>query len=343
MNRIVLYYAFTPLPDPEAVRLWQRALCEKLGLRGRILISRDGINGTVGGELNAVKQYVKTTREYPAFKKMDIKWSEGGADDFPRLSIKVREEIVSFGAPGELKVDENGVVGGGTHLKPEQLHQLVDERGDDVVFFDGRNALEAQIGRFRNAVVPEVNTTHDFVRELDSGKYDHLKDKPVVTYCTGGIRCEVLSSLMVNRGFNEVYQLQGGIVRYGETYGIRACGKGPCMSSTSACTSNSAGTPGPSASVCAAPPPPTSSRTAPTPAAGTLRCTARNAPLIRQRSAARRGANRTRLKPPLSAQPEVPAFSRSVPAPALHGSRGTPGPAAHLLPRPSGSSPAPAT
>ncbi len=219
MNRIVLYYAFTPLPDPEAVRLWQRALCEKLGLRGRILISRDGINGTVGGELNAVKQYVKTTREYPAFKKMDIKWSEGSAEDFPRLSIKVREEIVSFGAPGELKVDENGVVGGGTHLKPEQLHQLVDERGDDVVFFDGRNALEAQIGRFRNAVVPDVNTTHDFVRELDSGKYDHLKDKPVVTYCTGGIRCEVLSSLMVNRGFNEVYQLQGGIVRYGETYG----------------------------------------------------------------------------------------------------------------------------
>ncbi|WP_309123726.1 rhodanese-related sulfurtransferase [Arthrobacter sp.] len=219
MNRIVLYYAFTPLSDPEAIRLWQRSLCEKLGLRGRILISKDGINGTVGGELNAVKQYVKTTREYPAFKKMDIKWSEGGADDFPRLSIKVREEIVSFGAPGELKVDENGVVGGGTHLKPEQVHQLVEERGDDVVFFDGRNALEAQIGKFRNAVIPDVSTTHDFVTELDSGKYDHLKDKPVVTYCTGGIRCEVLSSLMVNRGFNEVYQLQGGIVRYGETYG----------------------------------------------------------------------------------------------------------------------------
>lgn len=219
MNRIVLYYAFTPLSDPDAIRLWQRALCEKLGLRGRILISKDGINGTVGGELNAVKQYVKTTREYAAFKKMDIKWSEGSAEDFPRLSIKVREEIVSFGAPGELKVDENGVVGGGTHLKPEQVHQLVEERGDDVVFFDGRNALEAQIGKFRNAVVPDVNTTHDFVRELDSGKYDHLKDKPVVTYCTGGIRCEVLSSLMVNRGFNEVYQLQGGIVRYGEAYG----------------------------------------------------------------------------------------------------------------------------
>ena len=150
LNRIALYYAFTPLSDPEAVRLWQRALCEKLGLRGRILISPDGINGTVGGELDAVKAYVKATREYPAFKKMDIKYSEGGAEDFPRLSVKVRREIVSFGAPGELKVDENGVVGGGTHLRPEELHQLVEEKkadGEEVVFFDGRNAFEAQIGR----------------------------------------------------------------------------------------------------------------------------------------------------------------------------------------------------
>nr|WP_231709928.1 rhodanese-related sulfurtransferase [Arthrobacter zhangbolii] len=229
MNRIALYYAFTPLSDPDAVRLWQRTLCEKLGLRGRILISRDGINGTVGGPLDAVKAYVKATREYPAFKKMDVKYSEGSAEDFPRLSVKVREEIVSFGAPGELKVDENGVVGGGTHLRPEELHDLVAEKekaGEEVVFFDGRNAFEAQIGKFKGAVVPDVSTTHDFISELESGKYDDLKDKPVVTYCTGGIRCEVLSSLMVNRGFKEVYQMKGGIVRYGETYGDKGLWEG---------------------------------------------------------------------------------------------------------------------
>jgi UPF0176 protein len=218
LNRIVLFYGFTPLADPEAVRLWQRALCEKLQLRGRILISRDGINATVGGSLDAVKQYVKTTREHPGFRDIDVKWSDGSAEDFPRLSVKVRDEIVSFGAPGELRVDGTGVVGGGTHLTPEQLHELVAEQGDEVVFFDGRNAFEAQIGRFKNAVVPDVSTTHDFIGELESGKYDELKDKPVVTYCTGGIRCEVLSSLMVNRGFQQVYQLDGGIVRYGEKF-----------------------------------------------------------------------------------------------------------------------------
>lgn len=224
--KVLLFYAFTPLPDPDAVRLWQRDLCEALGLRGRILLSKDGINGTLGGELSAVKRYLRKLHDYPAFKDIDVKWSEGsGLDadglslDFPKLSVKVRDEIVSFGAPGELRVDENGVVGGGTKLSPDALHELVAQRGDDVVFFDGRNALEAAIGRFAGAVVPDVETTRDFVDLLDSGEYDALKGRPVVTYCTGGIRCEVLSSLMTSRGFGEVYQLEGGIARYGERYG----------------------------------------------------------------------------------------------------------------------------
>ena len=215
-GKILLYYKFQPVADPEAVRLWQRDLCEGLGLKGRILISPHGINGTVGGDIRACKTYAKKTREY--FRGMEFKWSEGGAEDFPKLSVKARDEIVAFGAPGELEVGAEGVVGGGTHLTPEQVNQLVEEN-PDVVFFDGRNAREAEIGRFKNAVVPDVETTHDFIRELESGKYDWMKDKPVIAYCTGGIRCEVLTPLMKNRGFSEVYQIDGGIVRYGEKYG----------------------------------------------------------------------------------------------------------------------------
>lgn len=224
--KIVLFYVFTPLPDPEAIRLWQHTLAASNNLNGRILISEHGINATVGGELENVKKYVRGTRSYGPFRGADIKWSEGLGDDFPRLSVKVRSEIVTFGAPEELKVDESGVVGGGVHLSPEQVHDLVDSRGDDVVFFDGRNAFEAQIGKFKNAVVPDVDTTKDFVAQLDSGQYDHLKKTPIVTYCTGGVRCEVLSSLMKARGFEEVYQLDGGIVRYGETYGDDALWEG---------------------------------------------------------------------------------------------------------------------
>ena len=216
MQKILLYYKFTPLSDPQAVQLWQKTLCESLNLKGRILLSAHGINGTVGGDIDALKAYAKATKAY--FKGIAFKWSDGGRDDFPRLSVKVREEIVTFGAPGEVKVDARGVVGGGTHLSPQQVHDLVQARGQDVVFFDGRNAYEAQVGKFKNAVVPNTRTTRDFLQELEGDTYKDIKDKPVVTYCTGGIRCEVLSVLMKNRGFKEVYQIDGGIVKYGETF-----------------------------------------------------------------------------------------------------------------------------
>jgi len=218
MQKILLYYCFTPLADPEAIRLWQRALCEQHHLLGRILISKHGLNGTVGGDLDDLKAYVKATKSYAPFKKIAFKWSEGGRDNFPKLSVKVRDEIVTFGASSELQVDEHGVVGGGTHLKPHQVHELVEQYGDDVVFFDGRNAYEAAVGRFKGAVVPETRTTRDFLQDLAGDKYAAIKDKKVVTYCTGGVRCEVLSSLMKNRGFTDVYQLDGGIVKYGEAY-----------------------------------------------------------------------------------------------------------------------------
>ncbi|MBN9612530.1 MAG: hypothetical protein J0H64_03550, partial [Actinobacteria bacterium] len=157
---------------------------------GRIIVSKHGINGTVGGEIDACKQYLRRTREFAPFKDLDVKWSGGtgfeepvpealrGTDrrapwlrsrDFPKLSVKVRDELVAFGIPDETVVDAQGVVGGGAHLSPQAVNELVAERGDDVVFFDGRNAWEAEIGRFAGAVVPEVATTHGFIGEIERG------------------------------------------------------------------------------------------------------------------------------------------------------------------------------
>ena len=218
LQKIIHYYGFAPVADPETLKLWQKTLCESLGLKGRILISKHGINGTLGGDMSALKKYVRETKQFAGFGKIDFKWSEGTGQDFPRLSVKTRKELVAFDSPDEIKVDKSGVTNGGKHLKPAEVNKLVEERGEEVVFFDGRNAFEAKIGRFKNAIVPDTDTTHDFIRELESGKYDHLKDKPIVTYCTGGIRCEILSAAMINRGFQEVFQMQGGIVRYGETF-----------------------------------------------------------------------------------------------------------------------------
>lgn len=219
MNKVILYYKFVPVADPAMTVRWQKELCNRLGLKGRVIISKHGINGTLGGEIENLREYKREMNRSVIFKGIMYKWSDGTGSDFPRLSIKERPELVAFGAPEEIQVDEKGVINGGKHLKPEQVNELVKERGKDVVFFDGRNAYEAKIGKFKDAVVPDTKTTRDFLREIVSDKYNDIKDKPVVTYCTGGIRCEALSALMKNRGFKEVYQIDGGIVKYGEKFG----------------------------------------------------------------------------------------------------------------------------
>lgn len=220
MQKILLYYKFTPIKDPQAVTLWQKTLCDSLDLRGRILVSRHGLNGTVGGEMESLKKYIKETKKFSGFKDIVFKWSDGGREDFPRMSVKARHELVGFkNSDDEFDVDGDGVIGGGQHIKPAEVHELVEKYGDDVVFFDGRNAHEAKIGKFKNAIVPNTNTSRDFIAELESDKYDDIKNKKVITYCTGGIRCEVISAMMKKRGFKDVYQIDGGIVKYGEAYG----------------------------------------------------------------------------------------------------------------------------
>lgn len=220
MQKILLYYKFTPIKDPDAVKLWQKTLCDSLNLKGRILVSQHGLNGTVGGDMDDLKAYIKATKQFAGFKDIVFKWSDGGRDDFPRMSVKARRELVGFqNSDDEFDVDEKGVIGGGVHLKPKQVHEMVEKYGDDVVFFDGRNAHEAKIGKFKDAIVPNTNTSRDFIAELESDKYDDIKNKKVITYCTGGIRCEVISAMMKKRGFKDVYQIDGGIVKYGEAYG----------------------------------------------------------------------------------------------------------------------------
>ncbi len=219
MEKIILFYKFVPISDPESVMFWQRALCEKLSLKGRILISKHGINGTLGGDLKNLKYYTREMKAHSLFGGITWKWSDGGSEDFPKLKVKVKSEIVAFDAPDEIEVTEKGIINGGKHLKPAQVNKLVEERGDDVIFYDGRNAYEAKIGRFKNTIVPDVTTSRDFKKDIEQGEISKHKDKPIVTYCTGGIRCEILSAMMKNRGYKEVYQIDGGIVKYGEKFG----------------------------------------------------------------------------------------------------------------------------
>ena len=127
MEKILLFYKFTPIKDPDVLKLWQRTLCEKLNLKGRIIISKHGINGTVGGDIEDLKRYIKETKQFSGFKGTEFKWSDGTRENFPKLQVKVRPELVSFGVPDEVKVNQKGVIGAGKHLKPAELHNLLKE------------------------------------------------------------------------------------------------------------------------------------------------------------------------------------------------------------------------
>lgn len=221
MEKIILYYKFVEVKDPQTVMFWQRELCERYGLKGRIIIADHGINGTLGGSLKGLKAYIKAMNLHTAFKGIQYKWSDGQGNDFPRLSVKVRKELVT------LNPEENFDVYGSTKgLKPKQWHKYLKENPDTIVL-DARNDYESDIGVFKvkNLVKPKIKNFRDIKPVLD----ELPKDKPILTYCTGDIRCEYLSAYMSHKGFEEVRHLDGGIVKYGEAYGDEGLWEGKCF------------------------------------------------------------------------------------------------------------------
>jgi UPF0176 protein len=221
MEKVILYYKFVPVTDPVSVQFWQRQLCERYGLKGRIIVAEQGINGTLGGQIDGLKAYVKDMNIHPLFKGITYKWSEGLADDFPKLSVKVRPELVTL-APDETFDVFNSSRG----LKPKQWHEYM-QKNPDTIILDARNDYESEIGAFegKNVVKPKIKAFRDIKKELAKLP----KDKPILTYCTGDVRCEYLSAYMQHKGFNEVYHLDGGIVKYGQTFKDGGYWRGKCF------------------------------------------------------------------------------------------------------------------
>ncbi len=210
MFKVLLYYKYVELANPDKFRDEQFELCSRLNLKGRILISSEGLNGTVGGSEEAVEEYMRVTESYPEFSDMEWKISTSEIDPFPKLRVVVREEVVTL----RYSVD---VKNRAEYIEPKELRKILDESPDDVIIIDARNNYESKIGKFKNAITPDINNFRDWPTFVESIK--DLKDKPVVTYCTGGIRCEKASAYLVEQGFKNVRQLHGGIVRYGEETG----------------------------------------------------------------------------------------------------------------------------
>lgn len=221
MEKIILYYKFVPVADTETTMFWQRNLCERLNLKGRIIIAKQGINGTLGGNIKDVKMYIRDMNKHPLFKGITYKWSDGKGDDFPRLAVKVRPELVTL-APDEQFDVFNSTKG----LKPKAWREYLQKHPETIVL-DARNDYESDIGAFKakNILKPKIKNFREIKKELDKIP----KDKPVLTYCTGDIRCEYLSAYMNHKGFEEVYHLDGGIVKYGQEFGDDGLWEGKCF------------------------------------------------------------------------------------------------------------------
>ncbi len=214
MNKILLYYKYVDIQHPKQVLKWQQQICKELGFTGRILISHEGINGTLGGTQENINHYKRIMSDHPLFDTIDFKESDGGPECFPRLSVKVRNEAVSLGIPYDALTPRNG----GQHLSPQETHELITKNPEDLVILDARNNYEWAIGKFHNAITPNIDNFRDLPAYLDEN-LDQFKDKQVLMYCTGGIRCERASAYLNEKNIaKKVYQINGGIHRYVEQY-----------------------------------------------------------------------------------------------------------------------------
>ncbi len=219
-HEIIIFYKYTPIADPKGFMEWNRKVLSDLDVRGRILIATEGINGTAEGTPESIRMYEErmhaqdgSNGTFGDFSDLWFKHSPGTGTAFPKLKIKVRAEIVTLGLGKEGDIDPNEITG--THVKPAELKQWIDA-GEDFAIIDMRNDYEFQVGHFKGSINPKMEN----FRDLSSigPELEELKGKKVLTVCTYGVRCEKASGYLKTQGFEDVYQLEGGIGTYMKAY-----------------------------------------------------------------------------------------------------------------------------
>ncbi len=203
---VAAMYKFVDLPD---YKKWQFLLlnhCKKNGIRGTILIAEEGINGTVAGRRKSIDSLMKFIYSNKAFNGLEYKESYAQKMPFLRMKVRLKKEIVTMGV-----ADVNPSKLTGVHVDPQKWNELISD--PDVLVIDTRNRYEYDVGTFMNAVYPETDSFREFPEYVKS-KLDPDKHKKIAMFCTGGIRCEKATSFMLSQGFKDVYQLNGGILRY---------------------------------------------------------------------------------------------------------------------------------
>jgi UPF0176 protein len=207
--KVLLYYKFVRIENSEEFAKAHLAFCKDLGLKGRILVAEEGINGTVSGTVDKTNQYMEIMRQDPRFSDMVFKIEEVNGHAFKKMFVRHRRSIISLFEEDEANPNEVT----GNYLKPKEFYEALQR--EDVIVLDGRNDYEYEIGHFRQAIKPNVQSFREFPQWIDENLSEH-KDKMIISYCTGGIRCEKLTGVLINKGFTNVHQLDGGIITYGQ-------------------------------------------------------------------------------------------------------------------------------
>ncbi|MCL4361390.1 rhodanese-related sulfurtransferase [Candidatus Dependentiae bacterium] len=214
MGKIIIFYKYIDLENPQEIVNWQKEICSNLNLKGRILIASEGINGTLGGTLQEINEYKKIMHEQDLFKDVEFKESDGGAQFFPRLSVKLKQEIVKLGIDPKVISYKNT----GKHLSADEIHNLFEKKSKDLVVLDTRNNFESRVGKFKDAIIPDIEYFRQLPEFIDKN-LELFKDKEVLMYCTAGVRCERATAYLKSKEIaKEVYQIDGGIHKYIEKY-----------------------------------------------------------------------------------------------------------------------------
>ena len=208
--QVLLYYKYINVDYPELLKNQQTELCQKLNLKGRIIIAKEGINGTLEGTVKDSEKYIKALIKDKRFKDISFKKSLGFGNAFPKLSIKIRPEIVAARLP-----EVNPAEITGKYISADQLHEWFEE-GKEFYTVDMRNDYEYASGYFEKSIFSGLHNFYDLPSVLP--QLENLKNKTIVTVCTGGVRCEKASGFLVLNGFKDVYQLKDGIQTYMEKY-----------------------------------------------------------------------------------------------------------------------------
>lgn len=203
---ISAFYKFVTVEDPEALKQSLAARGCALGIKGTILVAREGINATISGSADAMTAFLADLRADARFRDLVSKESLNAEHPFKRFKVKVKPEIVTFGQP-----DLNPAENAGTYVRAEDWNALIQD--PDVVVIDTRNFYEFGIGTFEGAIDPKTETFRDFPKFV-SEALDPVRDRKVAMFCTGGIRCEKATAYMRAQGFEDVYHLEGGILKY---------------------------------------------------------------------------------------------------------------------------------